>query len=759
MVVSDQETDLRRGAHRLVIVQFGLSDAIRSKEREARHCHNAVPLFIYSVSFVLRVTACWLLVIGCTVVAQETATWRTIAEIRQLPRSVIDGKESVKIRGVVTLTQAREAIVIQDDTDAIYAHWSGSPAGLRVGDRVEATGQVALGRFAPLLRVTEVRKLGQAAMPTPVRAELGELKSGRHDCHLVLVRGVARWLRPPDAHTKLTRVEIATLGGPLIVILENGSGLIESALVDAEVEVTGCCFAFFNPRGEITGVNLRVQNAGGIRVLRAAPADPFSAPEISAPSLRPFRPEGPVLHRQRVTGIVTLRGTESFLFLQAERRGFRVHYSTPVAPDPGERVEVSGFVEPGASFSVMTNAVVRRIEKGRLPEPLRITAKEVLGYRPTPRQENTIEDFDGSLVQLTGSLIKLDDVSLQPQRLYVDHQGSTIAATFAQRQAGEALARLREGAVLELTGVCQVNLTSGWSAPYQPVVENFDLLLHSAEFVRVAQAPPWWTVRRLATLLVVTAVLLVAAVGGVILFRRLALRRSRELAAEVIARENQERAHREAGLEFQATMRERERLAADLHDTVEQSLTGIALQLDATRRAPEPGVAARNLALATQMLARSREDVRRSVWNLRAQALEGQMLRDALRQIAGELLRGTPMQLEVLGEGVEIPLPDLVAGNLLMLAKEAVTNALKHSGGTRLEVRVDYSPGRVTLEICDDGCGFPVAEARGPHLGHFGLTGMRERAARLNASLSIESKPRQGTRIVASVPFGATSPA
>lgn len=694
-----------------------------------------------------------LLIAAPTLWGRDELPLRPIGEIREGSLEAVDGRTLVRVRGVVTLVMEREALVIQDATDAIYAHWPRVGRDIQAGDEVEVTARIAAGRFAPLLRVESVRRFGTAPLPTPVPAELGELLTGRYDCRRVVVRGVGRKVRPPDEHTRLTRVEVATANGPFIVLVEEEGGLTADAVVDAQLEITGCCFAFFNPRGESTGVNLRVKDAGGVKILLPPPADPFAVPEILSVSLRPFRRGGPILNRQRMSGVVTLSAAQQFLYLQRDRRGYRVYTPQAGEFEPGDVVEVSGFVDPGSGFAVMNHAVVRRKERGRVPDPIPVTRAEVVGYHPALRERLRLEDFDGSLVRLAGRLIKIDNVPQQVQRLYLDHEGATVEARFPTRQPQGALAALPIGAQIEVTAICEVNLTSGWSPPYQPVIDDFGLIVHSAASVRILQQPSWWTVRRLAMLLAFTVLLLAVAMGAVILFRRLALKRSRELAAEVLAREAQERASREAELEFQATLRERERLAADLHDTVEQTLTGVALQLDATRRAPDSGTAGRNLALATQMLARSREDVRRSVWNLRAQALEGQLLRDGLRQIAGSLLDGTGIAVSVGGSGRELALSDVVAGNLLMLAKEAITNALKHAGATRLEIEVDYTETAVTLSIRDNGCGFDVDRVLGPHAGHFGLTGMKERAARLHGEMAIVSKPGAGTTVRIATPL------
>ena len=73
---------------------------------------------------------------------------------------------------------------------------------------------------------------------------------------------------------------------------------------------------------------------------------------------------------------------------------------------------------------------------------------------------------------------------------------------------------------------------------------------------------------------------------------------------------------------------------------------------------------------------------------------------------------------------------------------------LKHSNPTTIHLAVDYAPEKVTLTVTDDGCGFDQKSAKGPHQGHFGLQGMRERALRLGGELVIRSQPGHGTQIV-----------
>ncbi len=159
-----------------------------------------------------------------------------------------------------------------------------------------------------------------------------------------------------------------------------------------------------------------------------------------------------------------------------------------------------------------------------------------------------------------------------------------------------------------------------------------------------------------------------------------------------------------------------------------------------------------HLGLARQQLDRSREDLRRSLWNLRANPLENHTLGGALREVAADRSLGLDIVIAVESSGPERPLPDFVAGNLLLLAQEAITNALKHAHPRRIDLALRFDAAALTLKIRDDGAGFDPATVEGPRDGHFGLQGMRERIKRLGGNLEVRSAPGRGTTLAATVP-------
>ena len=124
----------------------------------------------------------------------------------------------------------------------------------------------------------------------------------------------------------------------------------------------------------------------------------------------------------------------------------------------------------------------------------------------------------------------------------------------------------------------------------------------------------------------------------------------------------------------------------------------------------------------------------------------------ALERLAGRLTEGHALACTVVVDGATPPLPDETKGALFRIAQEAIHNAVKHARARRIEVSLRYHAGVAALTVADDGCGFDQAGAAGAADGHFGLVGMRERAARVGA-LRLTSHPGRGTTVEVTVPL------
>jgi signal transduction histidine kinase len=195
---------------------------------------------------------------------------------------------------------------------------------------------------------------------------------------------------------------------------------------------------------------------------------------------------------------------------------------------------------------------------------------------------------------------------------------------------------------------------------------------------------------------------------------------------------------------------ERNRLAMELHDAVSQKLFSLVLTAEAagTQLERDPGAAAAHVARLGELAREALEELRSLILELRPPALERDGLCGALRKHV-ELLRRlhrVDISLDV-DDAVTDGTAGRRDGEVLRVAQEALQNAVRHSGASRVAVRLGRADGGgVALEVADDGAGFDPAdpELRARRLG---LTSMEERAARLGAALTIRSAPGAGTTV------------
>ncbi len=198
-----------------------------------------------------------------------------------------------------------------------------------------------------------------------------------------------------------------------------------------------------------------------------------------------------------------------------------------------------------------------------------------------------------------------------------------------------------------------------------------------------------------------------------------------------------------------AILEERNRIAREIHDTLAQGFTGVLMQLQTVDQAIQSHDEQRaysHLEHAGRIARDSLAEARRSVRALRPAELDAGSLSDALQMVA-RLAEGQSGISVVVDCDAAVHFHPAHAPELLRIAQEAITNAIKHAQAQRIEVRCSFTDGTQKLTISDNGKGFrPEGKTDG-----FGLVGMKERATKLGGTLRIESGP-QGTSVCVSVP-------
>jgi signal transduction histidine kinase len=673
-----------------------------------------------------------------------------------------------KVRGVVTAAEPGWGgkFFVQDETSGVFVGNRSDPHP-EPGDLVEVTGVTHPGAYAPTITGAKWTKLGTAPLPPARLAPIEQIMSGVEDGQRVEVVGIVRSIAPAIGATD---VAIAAGGYRLHAFPRAPAGFDPSSLVGARVRVRGTVAASFNAalRHMVTVV-LFVPAWEDFAVEETERVNPFEEPASPLNGIAQYRRDLLPGKRVHVRGVVALQRPGEDLFLQDETGGLHVRCRDPQTFSPGEVVEAAGFPDFDHFLPVLEDAVLRRTSEPRQT----VLAKTVA----VTNIQAGLHHAD--VIRLSGKVL---DRSLRASRphgngpawwrttLMLQQDDLLFTAEAEMPQKTTPLAAVPIGSTIEVTGVCFTK--SGEDKKLQ----GLQILMAGGNAFRILEKPSWLTPRRLLIGLSVLLVVAVAAVAWTVMVSRrnavlrqlirenekaqAELQEAHDLLEERVKERTaqlkfQITARKESELQFKAVLSERTRLAQELHDTLEQTLTGIALQLDTSSKlAPvKPEASSRHLALARDLVAQGQVDVHRSVWDLRSRALEQFDLPGALIASSKQLTDGSPIRVEVNARGRVRPLPETVEENLLRIAQEALTNVIRHSQATAAEIELDYGPKTVALRVQDNGRGFNRNNGAGPADGHFGLLGISERAIRLGAELTIQTEPGAGTIVRVQVPL------
>jgi signal transduction histidine kinase len=205
--------------------------------------------------------------------------------------------------------------------------------------------------------------------------------------------------------------------------------------------------------------------------------------------------------------------------------------------------------------------------------------------------------------------------------------------------------------------------------------------------------------------------------------------------------------------QFALVLGERIRMSRDIHDTLLQALAGLALEIDDLSHnldGARPGTRERTLSMRRRVEAYLRE-ARLLIWDLRTPELATRDLPQALRDIGERAIGDRPVQFDVVVNGAPQRWPPRVKEQLLLIGQEAISNAVRHGQPTRVGLQLHCDDKRASLRVTDDGRGFDLDDAMHAD-GHYGLRGMKERAAQVRGTIVIQSTPGQGTLVEATVP-------
>ncbi len=640
-------------------------------------------------------------------------------DLRSLSAEEAAEERPVQIEAQVSFIESAGTIFVQDETGGTFFRPIKPAPNLSVGDRVMVSGVTFPGLYLTGIDRASIQVRQRGDAPPPARdATVDDLFSGRFHYQRVKVQGVVRRQAPLDESGTLLVLAI----GPRQIQLHVSVPIQDDTQwVDSEVVVTGLAAGGINDRRQLVQPYLRVASWDDMEVVR--PAIPVSeTPIVSTSAILRFDPsaEGTEsIHRVRISGRVLAAFRDGRLFLRdASVPESPVAIAVDLAkagprPSLGSRITIAGFPSMKGFSAEIEDAVVLETSPGEPPDPMEASWQELKSGQ-----------LDAELITLTGVLTDLFR-SADGWQMQLEHDGERLVATLPGRSAPD----IAPQSFVTATGILRIESAVERGFRSQP--ERFRLLLRSPEDLQVLKAPPWWTAQRLFTLVAI----LLAMLGLGLVWIAIA-RQSRILETRIA---------REAALE------ERQRIAREFHDTLEQELAGLSLRLDAATSRPLEDKTQRLLETSRHLVTRIQTEARNLLTDLRTDADAPTDLREAILDLIRRQPSNAP-QISLVDSGQLPRLPASIVHHLHMIVQETITNVLKHARASSVTIQLRQASNKISLNVTDDGVGLDPEQTRGAP-GHFGCMGIRERCRKIGAEVVWTPRPEGGTQVAITFPL------
>lgn len=623
--------------------------------------------------------------------------------------------------GVVTMTDKTFNFALEGLDGRYHCHFAQKKFDISRGDLIAVTGDLLQHDNGDIHeRVRDVKRLGRTAMPPPKRTSIANLIKHDFINQLVTVEGTLVLARRDEIDNSVFQL-----------LIKDGSSILNAAIRD-DASQTDIASIPLGSRLRLTGLMLRatggarrhaneylmISSPEGIESISTPPADIFDAPALNLDA--PLAPDEIVrMDSRRFDGVVLATwGGDHMMLAGHKYHNVKATLARPdELPAVGEHVTVVGFPDTDLYGINLIYARCRPSQSPNgfdpRPQPIATTLRHLLtDERGRPR----INGYShGRLLRIRGTVL---DVQPSLALLSINDDGLTTSIDCSS--SASAIPSIETNSKIEAVVLAVVETDRWRESMVLPQTRGLKLILRSPSDLKVLAHPPWWTPARLVAVVVFLIVLIVFIMVANRVVNRMIMRRK---------------------------VAERTRLAVELHDSLSQTLAGVACQIAAGHDAvdEDPKSAKELLATAERMLESSRTELKNCLFDLRSDTVDDP---DFERAISKTLTGLKPeAEVSIRFHAARALMTDSTAHAVLCIVRELVANAIRHGAASRIWVAGVEDGGQLRFSVRDDGRGFDPRRRPGPREGHFGLAGIHERLSAMGGSYSIDSEPGKGTRV------------
>ena len=548
---------------------------------------------------------------------------------------------------------------------------------------------------------------------------LGELDEQRHDKLDVTTEGIVVDVIPDEVDVRYT-ILLLKDGATTLPVFCKGQ-LKSENLRDARVRISGTYQRLMGGFRRFFGPFIHSE-ANQIDIIKSPPADRLQAPIIDPANYVTPRTLAK-MDKRAVVGRVLAVWDSNRVMLKVSGHIVHATLASDVRPPRlGSTIKLAGYPETNLYFLNLIQANWREVAPSTpdhdtaqaMSADQIMTAKKI-----NPRIES---NFNGMLIKLSGVISSLPDKGSAQHRLYINSGNYRVPIDLS---ACPSVAEdLSLGCTIEVVGRCVMETKSRRTFDVFPQIRGFAVILRSEDDLKITSYPSWWYDKRILWIISPLIALIV------ILFIKGRIERA-------MAR---------------LRLSERTRLAVEIHDTISQTLTGVACQIAAVRSSVEcdPAAAKTRLETAERMLGTCRRELKNCLFDLRNDTLAENDFSLAVSRTLEPFLGETEITVRITVERSQ--LSETTAHAILAILRELTANAVRHGAAASVKIAGCTTSEAFTFSVCDDGRGFCPDEAAGPIMGHFGLSGIKDRLNRIGGEFTVKSAPGRGTKARFSIP-------
>ena len=643
-------------------------------------------------------------------------------EIKQLTAADLQAKPKVEVYGQVIRFHSRDrGLFLFNGESGIYVQPKNSwPKTIRLGSWIRVQGIAVEGIYYPIVRAEEVSvELMDAPISEAAEFDPNSFYDPTIDSQWIQTSGlIIDYDSFPERDHIMLEMEVFGYQASIQIPYSKENLINSSALMFQSVRFQGVACVQVNNRRQMTGRIFYISSMDDLKIIESeARMNPIVL------TVDHFLNGNIEINNYVTVDGVIAHVDEKNLYLQDGGHHLQVRIKERLDFCVGDKVRISGYAWSQPISRGLRAIEVVKLDIDQTVKPIEVPFSELRDpqYNHALARVNAwVVDIGKSFGGGTGSVVQSSLLCRSGEDVFECKVPSSVVESEV----------VEIGMQLQLTGL--VHLEQMKDVPWRFSIDRIWLQLRSLDDIVVLAEAPWLTTQRLTYMIAV-----MVGVIGVTLFFVITLRKTVRRQTELIGSQ----------IRHKSIMSERQRIARELHDNLDQGLAGIALQLSSSIKLFERDVKAglKGMQRIQEMLIYCSEESRNAILELRGGWLEKMNVTDAIRQFSSMLEDQYQIAITVSVEGTTTRFKRYAERQIFSIAKEAMTNACKHAKAEHIDVRLKYTDDQFLLLVTDDGIGFKD----NPHYksGHFGLLGMKERANRINGKLLINDAEHAGVQI------------